>query len=367
MAAVVNRRILLLLYLRRRMRRCKKYRKRFWVRPIFERRQQHGEYFRLVKEMKEEDHESYFAYFRMLPRHFDFLLSLVAPLISKCSTRRDAISPSERLALTLRYLASGDSPQSLSFSYRIGMTTVHKIIGEVTEAIWSTLFKKGYIKAPESSFEWEKVAEEFEKRWNFPHCCGAMDGKHIRMQAPPSAGSRYFNYKLWHSIVLLAVVSADYTFLLVDVGDCGRHSDGGVLQNSQFGEALVTNQLGLPCPKPLAGAHPNGKIPYMFVADEAFPLRCNIMRPYPGKHLTEEKRVLNYHLSRARRIVGNAFGIAASRFRILRQEIIAHPSKVEAISKAVVAWHNYLIISEQHVPAGSRMYCPPGFVDNEDR
>lgn len=236
MAAVVNRRILLLLYLRRRMRRCKKYRKRFWVRPIFERRQQHGEYFRLVKEMKEEDHESYFAYFRMLPRHFDFLLSLVAPLISKCSTRRDAISPSERLALTLRYLASGDSPQSLSFSYRIGLTTVHKIIGEVTEAFWSTLFKKGYIKAPESSFEWEKVAEEFKKRWNFPHlCCGAMDGKHIRMQTPPSAGSRYFNYKLWHSIVLLAVVSADYTFLLVDVGDCGRHSDGGVLQNSQFG------------------------------------------------------------------------------------------------------------------------------------
>lgn len=104
----------------------------------------------------------------------------------------------------------------------------------------------------------------------------------------------------------------------------------------------------------------------MFVADEAFPLRCNIMRPYPGKHLIEEKRVFNYRLSRAR-IVENAFGIAASRFRILRQEIIAHPSKVEAISKAVVALHKYLIISEQHVPAGSRMYCPPGFVDNEDR
>ncbi|XP_028409531.1 uncharacterized protein LOC114532154 [Dendronephthya gigantea] len=162
--------------------------------------------------MKDEDHESYFAYFRMLPRQFDFLLSLVEPLIGKCNRRRDTISSSERLALTLRYLASGDSPRSLSFSYRIGLTTVHRIIGDVTEAIWSTLLSAGYIKAPESSFEWEKIAGEFERRWNFPHCCGAMDGKHIRMQAPPSAGSRYYNYKLWHSIVLLAVVSADYTF-----------------------------------------------------------------------------------------------------------------------------------------------------------
>ena len=32
----------------------------------------------------------------------------------------------------------------------------------------------------------------------------------IRIQAPPGSGSLYFNYKHWHSIILLAVVSADY-------------------------------------------------------------------------------------------------------------------------------------------------------------
>lgn len=91
------------------------------------------------------------------------------------------------------------------------------------------------------------------------------------------------------------------------------------------------------------------------------------MRLYPGKGLPGTKRIFNYRLSRARRIVENAFGIAASRFRILRQEIIANPSKVESICKAVVALHNFLIISEQCAPAGSRMYWPPGFADYEDR
>ena len=103
------------------------------------------------------------------------------------------------------------------------------------------------------------------------------------------------------------------------------------------------------------------------MGDEAFPLMKNMMRPYPGKFLPENQQIFNYRLSRARRVVENAFGIAASRFRILRREIIAKPEKVERITMAVVALHNFLIISEQKQPASSRMYLPQGYVDSEDR
>ena len=190
-------------------------------------------------------------------------------------------------------------------------------------------------------------------------CTGAIDGKHVVMQAPINAGSSFFNYKGTHSIVLLAVCDAHYRFTLVDVGDNGRHSDGGVLSNSDFGQALENGTLSLPSDRPVPGST-EPSLPFVIVGDEAFPLKPNMLRPYPGRNLPEPEAIFNYRLSRARRIIENSFGILAARWRIFRRPIIADPTKVVAYTKAAIALHNYLRTTE------SSVYCPPGFIDGED-
>ena len=110
-------------------------------------------------------------------------------------------------------------------SYRISPTTKGRIISETRQTLWRVLSEKGFIKAPDSEEEWLAIAAEFNDKWNFPHCLGAIDGKHVLIQAPARSGSNFFNYKKCFSIVLLAVCNANYEFTLVDIGEAGRQSD----------------------------------------------------------------------------------------------------------------------------------------------
>lgn len=136
--------------------------------------------------------------------------------------------------------------------------------------------------------EWRSNTQKFQEQWNFPLCCGALDGKHVVLKAPPNSGSQFFNYKGTFSLVLLAVVDAHHCVRVIDVGGYGRTSDGGILANSAFGQALRSGTLQLPADLPLPGAEHRGPQPHIFVADEAFPLRKNLMRPFPGRHLSRE-------------------------------------------------------------------------------
>lgn len=77
---------------------------------------------------------------RMCPKDFEALLKLVEPKIMKIDTNyRIAIPAAERLAVTLRFLATGDSYSSLMYVFKISKQVISKIIPEVCEAIIEVL------------------------------------------------------------------------------------------------------------------------------------------------------------------------------------------------------------------------------------
>lgn len=82
--------------------------------------------------------------------------------------------------MLFRYLASGDLMSSLAMSFRIGKSTVSGIIRNICEAIWKVLSNRVLLQL--SSHKWKRIADEFFGRWNFPHCIGAIDGKHVVIQ-----------------------------------------------------------------------------------------------------------------------------------------------------------------------------------------
>ncbi|XP_068121714.1 putative nuclease HARBI1 [Hyperolius riggenbachi] len=286
---------------------------------------------------------------------FQHLLELLIPYISKQDTwMRKAISAQQRLMATLRFLATGRSLQDLKFSTGISPQALGYVIPETCQAIVNCL-KRDYMKFPSTPEEWLAIAEDFDHLWNFPNCGGALDGKHIRIIAPRGSGLFYFNYKGFHSIVLMALVNAHYEFVMVDIGANGRVSDGGVIEKTSFMRKLKRNLLHLPN---------NGQtklgLNFVYVADEAFALHEHVLKPFPQRTLNYERKIFNYRLSRARRIVENAFGILANRFRVLHTAINLRMDKIDVVVYACCMLHNFL--RRRH----GLQYMPPNSVDQED-
>lgn len=132
--------------------------------------------------------------------------------------------------------------------------------------------------------------------------------------------------------------------------------------HTTFWEELSNCTLDLPFGRPLPGRQMH--VPYVFVGDDAFPLSVNIMKPYPGKHVKGfPKRIYNYRLSRARRVVENVFGIITSVFRVLRKPMLVNVSTAKKVTLACVHLHNYMRQSN----TSRSTYTPPGTFNSEDR
>ncbi|XP_063836770.1 uncharacterized protein LOC135085916 [Ostrinia nubilalis] len=281
----------------------KKWRKRRWWMLTIHRNRTRQFMDNLLSDLVAEPSGEFDNFVRMSSSDFEYILQKISPIIAKKDTYwREAIPPKIRLALTLRFLATGDSYRSLHYNFKISSTLISRIIPEVCLALNQVL--KDMIKIPTSPEEWLTKTEGF----SFPHCLGAIDGKHITILAPAHTGSEYFNYKGSFSIVLLALVDSDYCFLFADIGSQGRISDGGVLNQSNLWKKICDGTLNLPPSCPLPGSNTN--MPYVFLGDGAFALSTHIMKPFPGHHqLGTPERMFNQELSRSRAVVENTFGI----------------------------------------------------------
>ena len=191
--------------------------------------------------------------------------------------------------MPIRPFRTGKKPENWYGSVKIGKTekpnrtvcSLTKICRETSIALFEVL-KDEYLKPPTPE-QWRRNAVEFSQIWNSPNTVGAIDRKHVSIQCPPNSGSDYYNYKKYFSLVLMASCNARLLFDWIDIGAYGKEGDSSVFASSTMAAALENNTLCLPGYSNLVYSDPPVKTPNFFVADEAFPLKPYIMKPYPGR------------------------------------------------------------------------------------
>lgn len=149
----------LLLLKKKRLQSIAKRPRSCWVHSINLLREEKGLYNNLIMELREPNAtRQHRQYLRMSKEHFDHLLRLVAPHITKQDTfMRRAIHPGIKVAVTLHHLAEGASHNSIAMHYRLGRSTVSEIIYDTAKAIYDVL-QPLYMKPPSGPEEWKRIA-----------------------------------------------------------------------------------------------------------------------------------------------------------------------------------------------------------------
>ena len=172
-----------------------------------------------------EDKNAFANYVRMPPHMFDELLNMIRPVIQRRDTHmRPALDAGMKLAMTLRHLAIGNRYQTHQYDHRCGYSTVVWSLQEVYQAIIQEL-KDEVMPLRRTQEEWKVIAQQFQDRRNVSHALGALDGKHITIRKPHNSGSVFYNFKGFFSVVLLALVDADYKLMSIDTDGEGHQSD----------------------------------------------------------------------------------------------------------------------------------------------
>lgn len=154
----------------------------------------------------------------------------------------------------------------------------------------------------------------------------------------------------------MAIVNAQYQIILCDSGTNARiSSHGGILQNTKFFQRLQNNEFNNPSQKIVSNS--SWRLPYVFVADDAFPLSSDMMKPFWQAELDSVQKT--YRVSWSRRIVENAFDSSVTRFWIFHTEIIVNPSKNESFLRGCCALDSFLIKKVRN------SYSSPNWFDHE--
>lgn len=191
-----------------------------------------------------------------------------------------------------------------------------------------------FSQCPQTEEEWIRISTIFERTTRFPSCLGAACARHIELRKASKADSDYLNERRRPSVLLSAVVDANYEFLVADTCPCG-HLSADNPPNSILERKLRSTKL--PCqPNP-------DKLPYVFVADECFKLQENFMVPY--RAVTdkggEANKLFNRQLVRANQRAAKTLAIMAWRFGVLQTPVNLEAKKVQTIVKACCYLHNF--------------------------
>ena len=274
---------------------------------------------------------------------FQTLVGILGPWLTRQNTQfRGCISPEKVLVLGIYRLAHGNSYVSIEPVFNVGKSTVIEAIQDIVGALYE--LKDEYIHFPETVVETAASTQTFRDLSRLLNIVGAIDGTHIRINAPRESAVDYFNRYQQHDFGIQAVADGNILFLDFSAGYPGSMHDARILQNSLAEQRTLYQRAEqgdiLNGPVVDVDGHEIG--PYL-LGDSAYPISPWLQKPFPeaARDLSEIR--FNRELSSARVKIECAFGCLKSRWRILQKRLDSNLAFSVKTAIACAVLHNFCI------------------------
>ena len=134
-----------------------------WVQPYIIHHEEKGAYHNLLADLYDFDVPGFTNFMRMTPEFFEMIKARVHPhLVRQATNYRGPLSVGLKLAITQRFLATGESYQSLSYQFMVGRSSISKFVPKVCRAIKDE-FLREYVICPTTPDTWKQVEREFNQ------------------------------------------------------------------------------------------------------------------------------------------------------------------------------------------------------------
>ncbi|KAI4455490.1 hypothetical protein MML48_9g00008915 [Holotrichia oblita] len=236
--------------------------------------------------------------------------------------------------IALWKMSNMDSYRSICDRFNVGRATALRSVRRVTNALFRLAPR--VIQWP-SQDRAVIVMRGFEEASGIPRIIGAIDGTHIKIDAPKENAADYVNRKGYHSLQLQVV--CDHRALITHcyAGHPGSVHDQRVFRRSEVAEFL-NNEERFPMNSHLIG-------------DAAYELHNNVLVPFRDNgRLTARQKNYNYRLSSARTVVERCFALLKGRLRSLLDRLPM--ARVDLMAEYIVSCcviHNICIFNRDEV------------------
>lgn len=155
-------------------------RKRWWVRDWILRRCLFEQYITLLRELEADNSTDFKFFLRMEPEMFHEPLARVGPRIANRTRRRASLEPGLRRSRSASWPVA---PVIKTWHSRFDSpTTPSRSLTEVCHAIFQE-YKAEVWETPSTEDASREVAQQFQDKWSFPHCCGVGRQAHRHSEA----------------------------------------------------------------------------------------------------------------------------------------------------------------------------------------